>query len=120
MSDTDLLLASIRTVLAVPFVDPVIVAGARMSRGTARAIERGLTRDMHLRNRFVASPAALIARGAPTEEVLASELRIEMTGDLRERFEAECATRGCEPAELLADVLTAVARDNLFAAVIDI
>ncbi|WP_305096500.1 hypothetical protein [Croceibacterium aestuarii] len=75
--------------------------------------------NMALRNKFCASEAQFIASGAPTEEVLAVTLEADLTGSLRETFERECAERGCSPAELLADILTTVARDGLFAAVLD-
>lgn len=46
MSPDAALLRAIRAELAKPFVDPVTVAGARMSRAMARAIERGMTRKV--------------------------------------------------------------------------
>lgn len=39
------LLASVRLGLAKPFADPITVAGVEMSRPTARAMERELSRQ---------------------------------------------------------------------------
>jgi hypothetical protein len=68
---------------------------------------------------FIVSESTLIARGAPTEEVMAFTLEGEMSGETLANFDAACAARGCGPAELLARILEVVASDNLFAAVLD-
>ena len=61
----------------------------------------------------------LIATGAPQE--IALEVKFEMTfaGPLRERIEAQCAVRRCDPSALIADIIEKVIVDDLFAAVID-
>lgn len=75
--------------------------------------------NMRLRSRFVAADAFMIERGAPSERVLSFSLNGEMCGELLASFDVECEKRGCEPAALIAQVLSTVAEDNLFAAVLD-
>ena len=66
------------------------------------------------------APAELaIARGAPQEDGLHINFDMELSGPLRERFEAACASRQCEPAALMAEIIAAVIGDDLFAAVLD-
>lgn len=60
-----------------------------------------------------------MSRQSPAVEQLHIKFDMTLGGDLKERFEAECTKRGVEPAELMADIISAVIKDDLFAAVID-
>ena len=70
-------------------------------------------------SRFAARDELLIARGAPSELAMSILLEMVLAEDLADRLEGECAKRRTSPAELVADVLTLVIRDDLFAAVLD-
>lgn len=75
--------------------------------------------NMDLRNKFVAADSFMVEAGAPSERVLSFSLNGELCGELLSSFDHECEKRGCEPADLIAQVLSTVAEDNLFAAVLD-
>ena len=47
------------------------------------------------------------------------EFELTFSGRLADRIEAECARRGCSPADLVAEIIETVIEDDLFAAVID-
>lgn len=74
---------------------------------------------LHADNMALRREERLIAAGAPSEDVLALDIALELTGDLKRNLEAAVAERGVPPVDLLADVISNVLRDNLFAAVID-
>ena len=84
------------------------------SYSTSRTTNSALHRDnMELRSAAGQGPRRV------SETALAIGMDMTLDGPLRERFEAECLARQCEPAALMADIIANVIQDDLFAAVID-